>query len=163
MSLKSLRDFSATLSFRLAVWYAAVFGLSCAAAFVICYLLVASHLTHLTDDQLRMEVTEYRNLYSKGGMAALHEELSIETKTEDPASTYFRILSDQGRVLDGTVPPAWSGQAPVAQSLRALTDGNDTVIGTRQRPGSGHQIRYIYGRIAPGIILDFGMRMKDEE
>jgi len=96
-------------------------------------------------------------------MAALHDELAIESKTEDPVTTYFRILSDQGRVLDAAVAPSWSGLEPVAESLRSLQDGADMEIGTMLLPVSRHQIRYIYGRISPGVILDFGMLMTDDE
>ncbi len=162
MLSKKRRDFSRTLTFRLALSYTGVFILSTASAFIVCYLLVASHLEGLTDKILLDEFREFIELYDEGGMDAIRGELALEVETEDPHLTYFRMISENGEVIDGTDTSSWDGLLPDKKSIAKLKGEKDYAFGTLKLDSKPSEVRYLYGKINHNLIFDFGLVPVDD-
>ena len=71
MSLKGLLDLRHTLAFRLTCWYAGVFMVSSAIAFLFFYLLITSVIRAGTDQDLLSQVRRFSSVLAGQGLSAV--------------------------------------------------------------------------------------------
>ena len=71
MSLKSLKQWSKTIGFRLAVWYSTIFILSSVALFVLAYFFLSSSIQQKDRQIIQSKLKEYEAQYQTGGISSL--------------------------------------------------------------------------------------------
>jgi hypothetical protein len=107
MSLRLLRNFSRTISFRLNLWYASVFILSAAALFVLLYALLSVAMDRKEREVIEARLKEYAAVYRAGGVPALRAWLDQNDSNPSAKAFFVRVVSPFDTVLFMKVPPEW--------------------------------------------------------
>ncbi len=152
-----------TLAFRLTLWYAGIFTLSSLLAFVAFYFSIASLVQQQTDEELTKEIAEFTSLLSVQGMEAVKANLNFEAESSGVENIFFRILTPGGKVLASSNVSSWEDVSADSALLKQAAGGAGRLFETVAAPEHDHNIRIAYGRIAPGIIMQIGYSLIDEE
>jgi signal transduction histidine kinase len=101
-----LKELARSISFRLSLWYAAVFALSALVLFFLLYLLLSISLEHKDREIVEARAKEYSAIYQSGGVGALRNWIS---RNEDSQQQKFfvRVASPFNTVLFLTAPQDW--------------------------------------------------------
>ncbi|MGB9627814.1 MAG: sensor histidine kinase [Thermodesulfobacteriota bacterium] len=99
MSLKPLKNFFKTISFRLTLWYSGIFFLSFSILFGLTYFLLSSSLKEYDRDMIQTKLRDLSILYEAGGMEDLQKEVSSETESIKKDPFLIRIASDKNDTL----------------------------------------------------------------
>ena len=162
MLLKRLLKLKGTLSFRLTLWYTAIFTLSSLLVLSIFYYRISSITMERTDQELLEEMEEVIELRSEEGIDHVKAELALEVETENE-EIFYRLISTNGQDLG-----IWSTQALVNLEgpetiLRVLRDQNKPVLGTLDILNYEYKMRTIQGSISPTEVLQIGLSLEDNE
>jgi signal transduction histidine kinase len=107
MSLKLLKSFGRTISFRLNLWYASVFILSAAALFVLLYALLSVAIDRKERELIEARLKEYATIYRSGGVPALRA-WTAQTEGNGAHRAFFvRVLGRFNTTLFMKVPAEW--------------------------------------------------------
>ncbi len=156
--LTSLRR---SLALRLTLWYAAIFAATSVLAFAAAYALIAVALAERTDEDLRQDLDEYAELWHRDGMAGVTKEMALDTQGDEARKSFFRLSGDDGRELAATDPRGWP---ELAQGSPVPGAGKEPVLRTRQRsPPAAAPMRTLVGSIGPGIWLEIGRSLEDDQ
>ncbi len=159
-SFNSLRH---TLALRLTILYAAVFAISSTLAFVLIYFFMVAVVEQRTDDDMQDDVEEFSEFLKVGGLDRVKREIELEITGEDPGSLYFRVWSGTGELLASTDLSGWPDLAePDPLSLQPADD-HGPAIETMDLTQLEHDVRRIYGVIGPGIVLEMGQSLEDDD
>ena len=154
--------FLKTLAARLTFWYAGIFVLFFAAAFMFFYVLIDSILDQRIDKDLEEDIVEFRLLWASEGQDRVKEEIERELLSSDPGEILLRILASDGNEIF----------APGVSNRRGLTDkkalekaavGSDAIFTSVEGDEDEYPIRIAYGRIAPGAVLEIGESTEEKE
>lgn len=162
MLLKRLLKLKGTLSFRLTLWYTAIFTLSSLVVLSIFYYRISSITMERTDQELLEEMDEFIELRSEGGIDHVKAEMALDVETENE-EIFYRLISIDGKDLG-----IWSTQAlgrlEVPETiLRGLRGQNKPVMGTLYIPDYEYKMRTIQGPISPSEVLQIGLSLEDNE
>ena len=162
MLLKRLLKLKGTLSFRLTLWYTAIFTLSSLVVLSIFYYRISSITMERTDQELLEEMDEFIELRSEGGIDHVKAEMALDVETENE-EIFYRLISIDGKDLG-----IWSTQAlgrlEVPETiLRGLRGQNNPVLGTLYIPDYEYKMRTIQGPISPSEVLQIGLSLEDNE
>lgn len=156
-------SFHHTLVFRLTVWYAGIFTLSSLIAFIVFYLGITSIVRERTDEGLLEDVQELGTLFSSDGIEALERTLVVEADSDGNEEIFFRLLAPDGGQLASSNLSSWKDLITNRLALAQIADGADHVLETITLPGREHQIRTIYGRIGPNVVLQIGLSLEEDD
>ena len=92
------------LAFRLTLWYAVIFTVSCFGALTVFYLATASVIHYRTDLELTKDAKEFSSVYEAKGIAALQAALSTEMESEGADNMFLRLRDGQGSPFRMTLP-----------------------------------------------------------
>ena len=164
MFLEKLPRLASTLALRLTLWYAAIFAVSSVVAFAFVYVLVVGFIAERTDEELREDITDFAALYAQEGIARVGREIALDTQGEEAEKVFFRLWGEDHRLLTTTSLSAWPGLARVPdKALRDIAAGGQPIINTLQLPSREHRVRWIIGSIAPGVVIEIGQSLEDDE
>lgn len=152
-----------TLAFRLTLWYAGIFTLSSLAAFVVFYFSVASIVQQHTDEELSNEISEFSSLLAAKGLDAVKANVDFEAESSGVENMFFRVLTPDGNVLASSNISSWRDISVSRAALKQVADGAGRVFETLAAPEHEHNIRVGYGIIGPGMIMQIGHSLMDEE
>jgi signal transduction histidine kinase len=107
MSLKLLKGFTRTISFRLNLWYASIFIISAAALFVLLYALLSVAVDRTERELIEARLKEYAAVYRAGGWRALQGWVNSDEKGNQRAF-FVRVISPFNTVLFRKLPPEWT-------------------------------------------------------
>src|SRR5512133_3939075 len=99
MSLKLLKSFGRTISFRLNLWYASMFILSAAALFVLLYALLSVAVDRKEREVIEAQIKEYAAIYRTGGLPALRAWTSQSDGNGTHKAFFVRLISPFNTVL----------------------------------------------------------------
>lgn len=150
-----------SLSVRLTFWYALIFAASSLLILVIFYQRVAYISLKNVDSELQEELSEFIDMYSDVGYDRVVREMTREVASENPDKAFFRLISTTGKVLETTNMDAWGSVEISPDYIRMAVTEHHPVLHTIEDSGHGHDARSIYGLIAPSIILEICMSLKD--
>lgn len=85
----------------------------------------------------------------------------IETEGDEAEDEYFRIWASDGRLLLTTDLSSCPGLREPRGILRRLNGTDEPVPETLALPQREHDVRVVYGPIAPGVILELGQSLED--
>lgn len=152
MSFALLERVRRTLSFRLNVWYSAIFIASVTILFVLTYALLYSATGRKDRELVEAQTKEYVAVYARGGLRGLGEYLRAANQAPRGRVPFVRVTSPNGPSILVSVPPDWvEVQAREVRSgwyerdvwLRVPRDGERDVV-------------FLAARLPDGMWLEVG-------
>ena len=162
MSLKSLIRFRHTLAFRLTLWYAGVFTLTCGLAFLFFYLLITTVIQDGTDRDLKDQAGRFSTLLSLQGIEAVKRVAILEAQAAGERKIFFRLLSVDGAVFSSSNMSYWRDIGVERDAIRELVRVQEPVFDTIVISDRKDKVRIFYGLIGPGVILQLGQSMENQ-
>ena len=164
MFLNKIRRLPHTLALRLTIWYAVIFAASSMLVFVFAYLLISTFIAQRTDDELHEDLGEFAAFFQAHGIERVKTEMALDTKHREAEQVFLRLWSDDGRQLAATDLSSWPGLENVpVQALRQVTGDHGPIVETVNLPALEHGVRRIIGTIGPGVVLEIGLSLEDDE
>lgn len=151
-----------SVAFRLTAMYAAICTVSVSGVLSMSYAVLRASLDDQLDAGLASEVNEYAALVRSRGAEVLGDVLMHESVSEGTDQVFFRLLGERGSEILATDMSKW-GDVTVSPELFDAALGGRTVFETRRIAGHSHPVRVMYGRIAPGTVLQLGESMVSDE
>jgi len=162
MYLKNATSLFKTVTFRLTLWYTALFGGLSLVVFLIVYASLASHLREQMDNGLLDTAQEFEALYDNHGLEALKAEFQREVQAEGRNNVFFRLLSPDGKEIITSDLKPWR-----ELKARHIPSGEVTktrpVFKTLASPDSPHKVRIVAKRIADRHIIEIGETLRANE
>ncbi len=163
MYLRSLFKLPHTLAFRLTLWYAAIYTVSCLGAFLFSYLIITSTVQKLTDEQLLNEAQEFSSILTLKGINEVRSAMVLETESEGMHRMFLRLLHADGQEIALSDVSSWGNVDVSGAALRQLRNGSRHVFETISIPLQTHKARILYAAIGPDEILQLGQSLEDDE
>lgn len=151
-----------TVTFRLTLWFAALFGTLSLVVFLVVYAALTSSLAQRTDEDLRDAANEFEALYSGHGIEALRAEFRREAQSRGVERVFFRLLSPQQEVLAASDLTAWSEVNTIPLPPPDPSGGIAT-FQTTSIPGHRHKVRTILWKTADGRMIQIGTTLQENE
>jgi len=107
MSLKSLKPLRHTVSFRLTLWYAALFMLSHMVAFGLTYVLLATSLRQKDHDSIQAKLHDLADQYHAAGLEGLKKELTLQARLQKTQRFFIRFAAPSNATLFVKIPDQW--------------------------------------------------------
>ena len=145
-----------SVALRLTAMYAAICTVSMSAVLAVSYAVLRASLDAQLDAGLASEVSEYAALLSSRGGEVLRDVLMHEAVSEGTDRVFFRLLDEKGEEVLATDMSKW-GDVTAAPALFHDALGGRIVFETRRVGGRVHPVRIMYGRVAPGVLLQLGV------
>lgn len=163
MFLKTLRSLRHTLALRLTLWYAGIFAVSSILAFTLVSASVVSVVQERTDEDLEEDIEEFASLMQSGGLDRVKDEITADTEGSGASQAFFRLWAPDGRELMATDLASWPGLAKPLQVLAKVDSAGEPILVTRALPQRADKVRIVYGTIAPGMVLEIGESLEEDE
>ncbi len=80
------------LAFKLTLWYAGIFSVSCFGALIVFYLATASVIRHRTDLELLKDAKEFSSAYMTKGIGELKAAMLTEMESEGAGNMFLRFV-----------------------------------------------------------------------
>lgn len=162
MSLKKGSSPFATVTFRLTLMYALLFGALSLVVFVLVYISLTSGLGKRTDVELMDTLHEFTSLYASHGTEALKAEFRREAQSRGVDHVFFRLISKTGKVTASSDLSAW--QEFDRHSLQPKTSpSGKPAFATLKIPGHRHRARIIIGATGDGHFIEIGTTLTGNE
>lgn len=163
MYSKMLDRFRGSLSLRLTFWYAGIFMVSSVLAFVLVYALMVSVVREQTDDDLREDMAEFASFMQAGGLERVRHEMALEAQSDQAGNVFFRLWSADGGLITATDLLPWPGLGAPPEAVLKLGIEDAPVLETLSLPDWEHPVRSVYGAVGPGLVLQIGSSLEEEE
>ena len=163
MFLKTLRSLGHTLALRLTLWYAGIFAASSIVAFTVVYASVVAVVQERTDEDLEGDMEEFASLMQSGGLERVKAEIAAETRSEEASHDFIRLSTPDGRELMATDLSSWPGLGNPLEVLARVDSADEPILATLALPRRAHKVRIIYGTIAPGLVLEIGESLEEDD
>ena len=149
-----------SFTFRLSLWYAAIFTLSAAVLFGVLYLLLASALERKDHELIETRLKACAAIYDNGGLAALQEFVRRSRATEKSRSFFVRVTGQSGAALLLNVPEDW-----VKFDSSALQPGGDPshLVWLQIPKDEESDVTVASMRLPDDAILEVGRRTSNRE
>jgi len=162
MFFERMNRFRRSLAFRLTLFYTAMFTISSFIAFLIFYEIMTSSIHNRTDNSLKEKAKEFSLLIASKGIGSLKEEMIHEANAIGPDKVFFRCLTMDGEEIISSDIGPWRNTGVSRIALKHLTQ-EEPVLETLRLPGSKHKVRVLYGIAGPGIVVQIGQSLKEDE
>lgn len=149
-----------SLAFRLTFWYAAVFAVSSAVAFLIFYLFITSVIRERIDQDLSTQAGDFSTLLRVRGLEAVKRVAILEAQAAGEKKYFIRLLRLNGEVFSSSNMSYWQNIGIHRDAIAQLTKGETQVIKTVILPNRLDNIRILYRQIGRGIFLQLGHSME---
>lgn len=154
---------SQSLTFRLTLWYAAIFAISLLSMLLVVYLMLSQRMETRVDELLLSDALEFRHLYRKYGIENIEAEFDREAEVAGTDQVFFRLLSREGRQLKASDLRTWNG-VPVTQSILGHLVPDQPAFETVRVPGQPHHVRMVYLTMAEDQnVIQVGYLRRDDE
>ncbi len=168
MFLKTLRSLGHTLALRLTIWYAGIFAASSILAFTLVYASVVAVVQERTDEDLEEDIEEFASLMQSGGLGRVKAEITADTEGSGASQTFFRLwatprINTHGREVLTTDLSSWQGLGHPLEVLARVGSTDEPILATLALPQRPDKVRIVYGTIAPGLVLEIGESLEEDE
>jgi heavy metal sensor kinase len=152
MLLKNRYRFVNTLSFRLTLWYSAIFCISILLGFFFFTLLLSSSLNKELDQDLLGEAKEISLLLERKTIHHVSSAMMLEAESEGVQKVFFRLIKRNGETFANTDDSHWR-IGPGRKAINSILNGNEYYFETLSIPGSEYEARALYSRLGKDYIL----------
>lgn len=160
MYLKRLADLRRTLAIRLTLWYALIFTVTTAVAFLLFYLQITSFMRTQTDQDLFNQARRIESVLSLQGIDAVERVAILESQAAGEKKIFIRLLSRNGSVFSSSNMAYWQNIAVEKEAIQELLEGKDHVFSTADSPDRHYRVRILYRLLAPSVVLQLGEAME---
>lgn len=98
-----------------------------------------------------------------GGLERVKTEMAVETQGDEASAVFLRLWAPDGRALMATDLSSWPGLGGPRLELLRLGAQDEPVLETLTLPKREHEVRSVYGAIAPELVLQIGESLEDDE
>jgi len=162
MFFERIDRFRRSLAFRLTLLYTVMFMILSFVAFVIFYEMAIFSTHARIDRTLTGEVKKFSSLLASMGLGILKEEMSLEAESTGTGKVFFRLLTTEGEEIVSSDLSLWKGIGISRIALSHLAD-KGPLFETLKPPGSRHKVRVAYGIAGPGMVLQIGHSLREDE
>jgi len=162
MFFERVNKFRRTLAFRLTLLYTAMFALSSFIAFLTFYEVMISRIHARTDKILGSEMKEVSLSLASKGIETVKKEIVDEAESIGTSDVFFRLLSPEGDEIASSNLDSWKGIGINRIALKHLGKGGP-VFETPKLPSWKHKVRILYGTVVPGMVVQIGWSLRDDE
>ena len=161
---KRICNFLKTIAFQLTAWYVLIFAASSTVVFIIFYVMTVNSVHRQTDISLLKKAEEMRSLFSSSGLEALKGEIARETIALGTETTFYRLITGEGKPLASSDISAWSGIDIDREMINVSLSGEPTfkTIQTLESKHSRSKARLLCTRLADDVVLQIGFSLRDE-
>ncbi len=152
----------ATVTFRLTLMYALLFGALSLVVFVLVYVSLTSRLGKRIDVELIDTLHEFKSLYASQGAEALGAEFRREAQSRGIERVFFRLVSSSGKVFASSDLSAWKGLGRPGLWPETARSGKPAFT-TMKIPGLHHRARIIIGATGDGNFIEIGTTLTGNE
>jgi heavy metal sensor kinase len=157
-----INRFRRSLAFRLTLLYTVMFMILSFVTFVIFYKMTIFSTHARIDRTLTGEVKKFSSLLASKGLGTLKEEMNLEAESTGTGKVFFRLLTTEGEEIVSSDLSLWRGIGISRITLRHLAD-KGPLFETLKPPGSRHKVRMVYGIAGPGMVLQIGHSLREDE
>ncbi len=151
-----------TVSFRLTIWYAILFGVVSFLCGLAVDSLLRKHLDERANKNLLEEAREFEGLYFTQTREAFRAELYHDAEARGVTRVFSRLLSPEGEVVVTTDMSAWRDlEAPPA--ILSDTPNGAVVFDTVSVSEHKHGVRTILLKLSDGSAIQVGNTLQDNE
>jgi signal transduction histidine kinase len=151
------------LAFKLTLWYAGIFSISCFGALIVFYLATASVIRHRTDLEILKDAKEFSSAYMTKGLGELKAAMLTEMESEGAGNMFLRLVDRNGEEFTLPSGSNWRDPDIGKASINRLEGGDDHFFETLVVPGRSYPFRVLTYGIAPGAIVQIGQSLEDDE
>ena len=162
MFFERINRFRRSLAFRLTIVYTVMFTITSSVAFLIFYKITLSRINVRMDNTLTADLKEFSLLFVSRGIEGLKEEVIVEAESEGTNDVFCRLLTTEGEEIASSDLSSWKGIGISRIALKHLTE-KGPVFETLNPPGWKHRVRVLYGIVGPGVVLQLGQSLRDDE
>ncbi len=152
MPSKNRYRFLNTLSFRLTLWYSAIFFISILLGFFFFNLLLSSSLNKELDQNLLGEAKEISLLLERKTIHHVSSAMMLEAESEGVQKVFYRLMNRNGETIANTDDTRWK-LGPGRKAINSILGGNEYFFETISIPGSEYEARALYNRLGKDYIL----------
>jgi signal transduction histidine kinase len=165
MSLKTGNSLLHSYSFRLTIWYAALFISSLVVIFLISYRILIADLVHVVDRGLLAQTSRIDEEFSSENLDVIKINIRQSIEAEGKNRIFYRLLTSNLNVVETSDPLKWPClNFPQMSRWASQAAGSNTIYHTLAPPDRNYKVRIISRGIAQGrYIVQIGKTMRDEE
>jgi heavy metal sensor kinase len=123
-------------------------------------MLTTSFLREQTDQDLLAQVNRFSTLLASEGVEAVKNAALIEAQAAGVKKVFFRFLSINGQVFSSSNMAYWKNIYISEGAIRAVVRDGLPVLETITIPDHLDQVRILYARITPAIMVQVGETME---
>ncbi len=157
MSLKLPERFGRTLSFRLNLWYAAVFIVSACLLYSLLYLVLSLAIERKDREVIEARLKEYSAVFQSGGLGGLRRWINNAQESQRVKSFFVRVLAANHDLLYLYAPADWVSFDPRGLGPSA----GDTYV--RIPKDEENDLAFASARYFDGTILQVGHSMNNRD
>lgn len=161
MFSRKILDIQHRLAFRLTLWYAGIFLISSGVAFLFFYLLITAVIRGRTDQDLLSEVRSFSSILAGEGITSVKRQAILNAQAAGEKKIFFRLLYLNGQVFSSSNMSYWRDIGIGRDAIARLLDEGLPVFDTIRISDRKHQVRVLYAKIGPGIIIQVGRSMEN--
>ncbi|MFT3781513.1 MAG: ATP-binding protein [Nibricoccus sp.] len=153
-----LNQLRRSVAVRLSLWFTLLFAAGFTAIFALLYFLLGRQLEARELEALRMRLQQYADIYEAHGIRGLNERIDEDSDTPHVRSIYARLVSPQGDIVWGRVPPDWIDQD---ERRVAIPDGWGgwtirKIYGVRIPRDEQRDLMVVSAQLSNGLLLQVG-------
>lgn len=162
MFLRKISLLRRSLAFRLAFLFTAMFLVVSFVIFFISYELTLSSMRSRTDVFLKDKVNEFSSVLAAKGIDGIREEINGESRSSGVEKVFYRLLTADGKEIMSSDLGPWREIRANVHALKRL-ETDVFVFENIRVHGRSDAVRVLYGTAAPGLVLQLGQSLKEEE
>jgi len=152
-----------TLAFRLTVWYAVIFTASCFSTLTVFYFATRSIIHHRTDIEISKDAKEFSSTYITKGMGELKAAMLAEIESEGADNMFLCLVTREGEKFTLPSGSACRDSELEKVAIERLSGGENLFFKTLVVPDRPYPFRFLTTSIAPGVIVQIGQSLEDDE
>jgi heavy metal sensor kinase len=162
MSLRKILSLRSTLALRLTLWYAGIFAVCSAVAFLLFYTLITSILQDRIDQELLAQAERFSALLATDDIEAVNNSAVIEAQAAGVKKVFFRLLNLTGDAFSSSNMSYWKDIGVNVGAIEQLLRSSGPVFETVVIPNRSDQVRILYARLSPTIIVQIGQALESQ-
>jgi len=130
---------------------------------MLVYVLMVSIVQERTDADLEEDIDEFAVLMQSGGLERVKAEMLLEAQGEEVNDVFLRLWTPNGDQIATTDLSSWPELGMPDGRLLQLDSTGEPVLETLALPDREHKVRSVYGSIGPGLVLQIGESLEEDE
>jgi len=161
MFLKKINNIARSLTFRLTVWYSAIFIVSWIVISIVVYYSLSTRMRQRGDAALTTEADDYAAVYRAEGKDVLSATIVREAQSGVPEDIFVRVLNSDGTILAQSDAALWENLQAGRASVKRRTDGHMSwqtlTVAKREHPCRVGSLQ-----LPDGTLIQVGANLHDD-